>query len=80
MEETELAVYEHGAEAAGEVAEELRDGIRNIVSDLRVGAGNGLEAAVVSSGLTDHHGCADLGWRCSLPRVGGGAAPSSAGG
>ena len=31
MEETELAVYEHGAEAADEVADELRDGIRNMV-------------------------------------------------
>ena len=31
MEETELAVYEHGAEAADEVADELRDGIHNMV-------------------------------------------------
>jgi hypothetical protein len=31
VEETELAVYEHGAEAADEVADELRDGIRNMV-------------------------------------------------
>ena len=31
MEETELAIYEHGAEAADEVAEELRDGIRDMV-------------------------------------------------
>jgi hypothetical protein len=31
VEETELAVYEHGAEAADEVADELRDGIRDMV-------------------------------------------------
>jgi len=31
VEETELAVYEHGAEAADEVADELRDGIRTMV-------------------------------------------------
>ena len=31
MQETELAVYEHDAEAADEVADELRDGIRNMV-------------------------------------------------
>ena len=31
MKETELAVYEHGAEAADEVADELRDGIHNMV-------------------------------------------------
>jgi hypothetical protein len=31
VQETELAVYEHDAEAADEVADELRDGIRNMV-------------------------------------------------
>ncbi len=31
VEETELAVYEHGAEAEDEVADELRDGIRDMV-------------------------------------------------
>ena len=31
VEETELAVYEHGAEAADEVADELREGIRDMV-------------------------------------------------
>ena len=31
VEETELAVYEHGAEAADDVADDLRDGIRDMV-------------------------------------------------
>ena len=58
MEETELAIYEHGADAADEVAEELRnpgDG------GVRARSGNGLAAAVVHGGISNYNGSGHSG-------------------